>query len=1019
MKRFCRLFLFLIVLSGWIPHLAAAQVVNMPDENLAALVRESLRRVGQGLAPDAPITRQALQSFAHLTDFSDWSMRRKFPIKDLTGLEHATQLVIADLAGHDIRDLGPLKGLRNLKTLYLSSNKVSDLGPLAGLTQLSTLFIGSNPINDFSPLAGLTQLRSLSVTVRSVASMNNLLHHVDLTQLKSLYIYVWSSQIGDLGPFGNLTQLKHFDFTYAQIRDVTPLAGLTQLERLDLTNNEIRDVTPLAGLTQLTHLGLWHNQVSDVTPLANLTQLKDLILGDNEIRDVTPLAGLTQLRFLNLRNNQISDVTPIQHLIDSANTRVLLEGNPIDEQPEGGAGLVVTVVKAAHFGTANEKRFASPEQKFALYVTVQNQGTEQSDRTKLIFYRSTDRNITTDDQQVGDPMDVVPLAPQRSVTLTLYPVAPRTAGTYYYGACVVDFEGESKKGNNCSTKPAEITVTQLDLQITSIKVAKKGTSPHSLKDWKDTFDGKPGDAFDLRVRVLNNGKADAEATQVKFYRSIDAEISEDDTELPTKKNNRRLPPEATHTHIVTFRIPATGGVYYYGAKVEPVEYENNTGNNWSVGVRVGKEELEPPPNLISDVAFTQNSTYFIVNAQPPKLLIENQRGVTYGSCVITFDLPGVPDEPLQQWNENHGWLAGDPPYIMWELLSPRQQIKALEGKYDLDTTEVVIGGIATAIGIAVGAPIAQKVTQKVLPFIPLGPIARHTDKIAPGLIKIGSKFKVLIPASKRAFLLSKEGIAEKGRFVISKGIGALAKSAPQFGGGYLIGRGLKRVFTAGPEKEPTIEDELLAYTADPFLTLVPISGGNTPLPKKSRHLFRIPGAVTDIGITIEQGYFRKNAQGITEAFTAVYEGRRDLGNAGAPGIRAMSLADYPPFQYLPPEIQDYLRRDFGALMSAETRQAPETTALLPNYPNPFNPETWIPYQLAKPAEVSLTIYDIQGRVVRTLDLGHQRAGTYQGPSRAAYWDGKNAQGEPVASGPYFYTLKVGDFTATRKMLIRK
>ncbi len=98
---------------------------------------------------------------------------------------------------------------------------------------------------------------------------------------------------------------------------------------------------------------------------------------------------------------------------------------------------------------------------------------------------------------------------------------------------------------------------------------------------------------------------------------------------------------------------------------------------------------------------------------------------------------------------------------------------------------------------------------------------------------------------------------------------------------------------------------------------------------------------------------------------------------------------------------------------------PKETALLPNYPNPFNPETWIPYQLATPANVTLTIYDIQGRVVRDLDLGHQRAGMYHTRSRAAYWDGRNTVGEPVASGVYFYTLTAGDFTATRKLLIRK
>ena len=98
---------------------------------------------------------------------------------------------------------------------------------------------------------------------------------------------------------------------------------------------------------------------------------------------------------------------------------------------------------------------------------------------------------------------------------------------------------------------------------------------------------------------------------------------------------------------------------------------------------------------------------------------------------------------------------------------------------------------------------------------------------------------------------------------------------------------------------------------------------------------------------------------------------------------------------------------------------PKETTLLANYPNPFNPETWIPYQLAKPADVTLTLYDIQGRVVRDLDLGHQRAGVYHSRARAAYWDGRNAQGESVASGVYFYTLTAGEFSATRKLLIRK
>ena len=113
------------------------------------------------------------------------------------------------------------------------------------------------------------------------------------------------------------------------------------------------------------------------------------------------------------------------------------------------------------------------------------------------------------------------------------------------------------------------------------------------------------------------------------------------------------------------------------------------------------------------------------------------------------------------------------------------------------------------------------------------------------------------------------------------------------------------------------------------------------------------------------------------------------------------------------------RRGIAKLEGILALLVPDKTLLLANYPNPFNPETWIPYQLSEPAEVTVTIYAANGAVVRRLDLGHRRAGSYESRHRAAYWDGRNAQGEPVASGVYFYTLSAGEFSATRKMVIRK
>ena len=98
---------------------------------------------------------------------------------------------------------------------------------------------------------------------------------------------------------------------------------------------------------------------------------------------------------------------------------------------------------------------------------------------------------------------------------------------------------------------------------------------------------------------------------------------------------------------------------------------------------------------------------------------------------------------------------------------------------------------------------------------------------------------------------------------------------------------------------------------------------------------------------------------------------------------------------------------------------PGQNQLLQNFPNPFNPETWIPYQLSEDSPVSLSIYDTTGKLIRTLSLGYQSAGFYHSRGRAAYWDGRNAFGEQVASGVYFYQLTTPSFQQTRRLVILK
>ena len=171
-------------------------------------------------------------------------------------------------------------------------------------------------------------------------------------------------------------------------------------------------------------------------------------------------------------------------------------------------------------------------------------------------------------------------------------------------------------------------------------------------------------------------------------------------------------------------------------------------------------------------------------------------------------------------------------------------------------------------------------------------------------------------------------------------------------------------------------------------------------------------AVGDIGSTSSRIGYRLTVVDITDGRAAA------IGDTLEISVKSTDASiGVQPLRYtLTVEDVRLSRVELPALFLHEI---PVETELLRNYPNPFNPETWIPYRLAQDAFVTLTIYDGNGQMVRTLDVGHQTAAVYENRSRAAYWDGRNYVGESVASGVYFYTLTAGDFSATRKMVILK
>ena len=132
-----------------------------------------------------------------------------------------------------------------------------------------------------------------------------------------------------------------------------------------------------------------------------------------------------------------------------------------------------------------------------------------------------------------------------------------------------------------------------------------------------------------------------------------------------------------------------------------------------------------------------------------------------------------------------------------------------------------------------------------------------------------------------------------------------------------------------------------------------------------------------------------------------------------------SIAEWLTEAYQADDGSDVFRHGIANLEALFNNVVPQKTTLLPNFPNPFNPETWIPYDLAQDTNVDIKIYNLKGETIRELKIGFQNTGTYRTKELAAFWDGRNSTGELVASGLYFYSLNAGQSKAIRQMVIRK
>ena len=314
------------------PDLSAE--VWIPDANLRAQVHATL-----GLQEGNTLTQQEMAGLIHL------DVSNEGPIKELIGLEYATQLTELRLSSRVISDITPLKGLTKLADLRIYVTPINDISALRDLTALTFLDLGNNQITDVAPLKNLTKLTHLDLENNQISDISALENMTKLT-----FLNLYGNQISDISALENMTKLRTLIlYNNYRIVDITSLANLTKLATLQLMNNRIVDITPLTNLTDLTHLNIHGNQIVDITPLSGLTDLTILTLHQNQISDITPLANLTKLTNLQLYNNQITDVAILKNLRSLAKlylndnqisdvsalenltslTRLSLSGNPI------------------------------------------------------------------------------------------------------------------------------------------------------------------------------------------------------------------------------------------------------------------------------------------------------------------------------------------------------------------------------------------------------------------------------------------------------------------------------------------------------------------------------------------------------------------------------------------------------------------------------------------------------------------------------------------------------------------
>ena len=862
------------------------------------------------------------------------------------------------------------RAMKKLGSLNVDDRKITNIAGLEYATQLRELFMGRNQIKNYDRLAELPNLTTL---------------------------YLWTNNISDLSVLPLLPKLEFLDLNWNHIRDVSRLAGFTNLTTLMLRGNKISDVSPLTGLVNLEVLYLEGNPIQDTSVLASLTKLRDVDI-DIHQRSVpatgTWLAvelppGLSAANLvikpgafaIFVHRNQPSVSQPTDFNTYRLNSVLGAADFPnlADFFQNGGR------IELVSHPSLNPLPPNTREAQFAdVIISEIMWGLDSSDPGKqyIELYNTSAHTYTFAN---GDLMFRFSKASEEPLPEELFtpPFNPNVQLKVIDKVNNAGWKVPGRSGNIPQNQPLISMYRAIDYTT--------GDTPDGTlaSSWKASTGrvnlpapsyGTPGakhisDGATPVVHVESSNRPPMYWINMNngtLHRLIGDEV---ESLVPNVKNATSLAVDATRdklywTEKTSDRMGKIRCANLDGTNVQlikdltsvPLDIALDTvnrkiylTNSWGKVQRLNIDGSNFQTNLITGLEDLKDITVDVVNHK----VYWTEKTSDHSSRIRRANLDGSNVELVKELNNVPHGIAVDPSNGKLYLTNSRGKVQ----RFNLDGSDFqwnFIVNLSSPQGIAVDVA---------------GSKIYWTEKIGIRRANLdGTNIQDVVTGSGFTNIVLGTPIAMD-----------------------------DMVTMASPPSD--INEDGRINVTDLLLVVTALQGSE---PANPRADVNADGTVTtaDLLLVIENlddpvnASAPMNAETITSLDRAMLETQLNILLAQTDG----SLRYQQAIAFL-------------QTLLATTR--PNKTRLLANYPNPFNPETWIPYQLATDGDVTLTIYDVRGVVVRRLVLGHQPAGFYRSRGRAAYWDGRNELGEKVASGVYFYTLSAGDFTSTRKMLITK